>query len=933
MGSETPSSEQTASIHESNGAAGKTASRSLLSAAEKVSMPQVLICRASATDISTGNAATFFDHWIPVPAKGAIKSDHVLSPLGRRICVLDERFPHGAELTALVHSFDIPYEYDTGTTLRLWHESIKEWFAKHEWTAEELAQCNGIIAWLRRDAVQVLEIGNAQANIATNRLRVKNFTSLDGAREFLQDRIKSRIQKHVTKRDLVTKENWSWTLPNTFEMVKGDAGEEAPVEMQVSCRFEEHLLNGATRCIFLASDVWLPTDLDVLFRAGKESSGSAGKACEELRQSFGVIGQRPRGSVAVVNILPQELDTPDVDNVIKNARRAQRAFKGSKAVAGGGKGAAGIAGKLVVGALIVAGVFAVGAVIRTMYERYHEPKNSRADLDRFNASPANAEAEPFPTTPTDAVSDTASVNPYDASNADTLGLKPQMKQPVGKEVFFNEEFYRRNREKLLRGDFKEVPFIVKEFPTRFISFSGQQTTFIPIAIIRASLFNAENIHVEIFNGSPSSLPKTALQVSPQAAPQIASAKSTPMPKSSPLAKASTLAKNLVKKSPFDGLFRIDRQPQATSATKSVLGKVPNKASNAAAYQNFAQNSTSANSKNAVPKSTMPKPPQIQQVTRYGILFDKPLAVGRYTIKLYHTEKGKADTSVCEWRVIETPFTAPSLKSMKSAKFYYGKPLALRAKLVSELQDFYSTGANNFRIRYQFGVENPHTTLFTPNTWTGPNIPAFAQKMNVEIVWMDTLSNYTVPLFAREIQPEQTPPDILCEGARAESDDAEAPRKTPNSKKPVPPPNFQVAIKNLAVDFEVPIDADNKDAAKSKTVRATLADVASDAPASIDYTSADTRLGIYIGEEPDPKASWSASATTFSVVKGDYDPKTGTFPLVIQVSNLPPKPPAETRLLRGTIAVLTNAKIVNRLAGTSAKSQAPPCVIPINIQYK
>ncbi|TAE28787.1 MAG: hypothetical protein EAZ92_07715 [Candidatus Kapaibacterium sp.] len=911
----------------------------VFAAAEKISMPQVLVCHVAAMDVSNGKEARFFDHWMPPET-----NNHILGALGRRLCLVDERFSRGEELKALIHSFEMQHEYDSDTTLRLWYESIKEWFNAQEWSEEDVEHFNVIVTLLRRDAVQVLEFGQAQMRISLNRLRLKNVVSIDGAREFFQDRIKARLQKRITGKELFTRQQWSWTTG----------------EHQISCRFEETVLQGVTRCLGLASDIWLPNEVETLVRAGSEATGSRKNVCEETRQAFGIIGQRPRGSVMVVDVLPQELDTPDLDEIVKavkNARRASqvgKGVKGAKMASNYAKGTVGFTGKVIAGLMLVGAIIAGAAVVKAIYDRYHAPQRDRAafEEEERRRQAENQENTGLPeNTPTNDASllDTASLaNPLSA--ADTLGLKPSMTPPTGKEVWFNEDFYRRNRETLLRGGFKEVPFVVKEFPGRFISFAAQQTTFIPIALIRSSLFRAENIRVEVLPYSVAALALATTPTSSKAPPQLASANNTAMNtaiaakniknialKNAAIAKLPTL-----KKSPFEGLFRIDKQPQATTATQN-FGRNNGRGLKDSKETQYGKDSSGgapllankqlASKEAAVPKSTMPKPPQVQQVTRYGILFDKPLPIGRYIVKLYHIEKGQPDTSLCEWRVIESPFTKPSLKSMQSTKFYYGKPLSLRAKLVPELLDFYTSGTNNFRVRYQFGVESPHSTGFTPNTWTGPFIPAFAKKMNLEVVWVDTLSNYSIPLFTREVIPEQTPPDILCTEARAESDDAEKLRKTPSSKKAIPPPNFNIELKGIGVDFEVPMDADNKDPKKSKAVKATLNDIEAETPASIDFTAPETKLSIYNGEEPDPKVTWDANATNFKVINGAFDPKTGTFPITILVSNLPPKPPAETRILRGTVAINASAKIVNRLAGAAAKSASPPCIVPINITYK
>jgi hypothetical protein len=351
-------------------------SGSVFRAVDKLSLPQVFVCHASALDLSSGSPAQFFDHW-----RSESSNSHVLSSLGRRMCVVDERCSRGGEFIELVHSLQIPHEYDALSVMRTWHGAIEEWFKAREWSSEELAQFNAVVMWLRRDSIEALVLGSARLHVAGNRLRIKNFISFDGAREFVQDRIKSRLHKKMTGKALLTKEDWSWDVDVSHEDahnikhssdIDEEVLEENTLPSQCSCRYEEHILQGASRCVFLASDIWLPPQLDVLFRAGVESQGSAKRPAAEVHQAFATIGERPRGSVAVASILPQEMDTPDLDDVGNMARRASKAFKGAKGSSGLGKTGMGLLGKTVVAGLIIGGVVAAAAVIRNVYQQPQE---------------------------------------------------------------------------------------------------------------------------------------------------------------------------------------------------------------------------------------------------------------------------------------------------------------------------------------------------------------------------------------------------------------------------------------------------------------------------------------------------------------------------------------------------------------------------------
>jgi hypothetical protein len=320
-----------------------------------------------------------------------------------------------------------------------------------------------------------------------------------------------------------------------------------------------------------------------------------------------------------------------------------------------------------------------------------------------------------------------------------------------------------------------------------------------------------------------------------------------------------------------------------------------------------------------------------QPRKYRMVFDKPIAAGTYNIKVSYSGGGKTDTASSELKVLPSMLDAKSMKALSTLKLYYGKRLAFRAKLPSEAE----LPLQQFKIDYQLGNEKKMQDNPFAESYVGPNIPASAKKVKMDVVWINPGTGERVPLLSKEVTPEQTPPDISCQNVVAElkPSGTEGPKKKATGKKPVQPSNFQVVIKGISVDYEVPIDADNKDPNASKSIKATLGEVEADGPADIDYAAPETKLIIYNGDEPDPTAAWSATGTTFSMTSGEFDAASGTFPITIQVKDLPPKPPAETRILRGTIAVKVGAKIVNRKAGTSAKSQAPPCIIPINIPYQ
>jgi hypothetical protein len=260
------------------------------------------------------------------------------------------------------------------------------------------------------------------------------------------------------------------------------------------------------------------------------------------------------------------------------------------------------------------------------------------------------------------------------------------------------------------------------------------------------------------------------------------------------------------------------------------------------------------------------------------------------------------------------------------KFYYGKRFSIRSQLPAEAQ----LPLQQFKIDYQLGNEPKVLDNVYSESWVGPNIPASAKKVTYAIVWVYPLTGERVPLFSAEVRPEQTPPDITSNGATAEY------RLPQTDQTQIPPQGttqnttFDIVIKGIDVDFEVPIDADNSTPNSSKSIRATLNDVEAE-EVTIDYRSPETMLRIYNGYEIDKSTQWTPTDTTLRIVKGQFDFTTGGFSIVIR-AKLPNIIPNEYRILRGTVALNVKAKILNRRAGVSAVSSSPQPVVTITIPY-
>lgn len=319
-----------------------------------------------------------------------------------------------------------------------------------------------------------------------------------------------------------------------------------------------------------------------------------------------------------------------------------------------------------------------------------------------------------------------------------------------------------------------------------------------------------------------------------------------------------------------------------------------------------------------------------QPKRLNIVFDKAIPAGDYMLKLTYSGGGKFDTASTLLKVLPSQLDAKSVKTLANLKFGFGKRLIVRSALPPEAE----LPLQQFFIDYTLGNErtvadNPYTQQFS-----GPYIPASAKKVKVAVIWKYPETGERVPLFSKDIEPDQAAPDVILINPIVEvksSGGTDVPKvRRSSSKKPVTPANFQLSIKGIIVDYEVPVDADNKDPQNSKSLKATVDMVEAGSDAEIDYADPNTKLVIYNGDEPDPTSSWAVSGNTFFITSGVYSE--GTFPITVQVKDLPPKPSAESRILRGIVMVKVGARIVNRKAGKSSTVANTSIPVPINIPY-
>ncbi|MFY7998813.1 MAG: hypothetical protein ACOVSW_09460 [Candidatus Kapaibacteriota bacterium] len=297
----------------------------IIAVLNRFDVPQVLSCRANAVNLATGEQASFWGNTSlpPVQENSVVHSSlSILNKKGRIFWLWDERLPNAGNLqSALQRPLQASLPKESGgdapppsriDTLRVLADEVREWLQRQTWTEEERDFVHGAVLFLQPEGASILTFGKARVQVSTNRVRLRNLFSTGTFKDFLQDRIKSRVQERITTE--ISHEDWSWAINNE----------------PFTCRLEHVDVQGAARFVVLASDIWLPTETEIVCGVALEHHGGTASAALAMRTAFGRIGERPRGACAVVDVLPQGVDTPDADDMMNTANKAAQAFKAVK---------------------------------------------------------------------------------------------------------------------------------------------------------------------------------------------------------------------------------------------------------------------------------------------------------------------------------------------------------------------------------------------------------------------------------------------------------------------------------------------------------------------------------------------------------------------------------------------------------------------------
>jgi hypothetical protein len=285
----------------------------------------------------------------------------------------------------------------------------------------------------------------------------------------------------------------------------------------------------------------------------------------------------------------------------------------------------------------------------------------------------------------------------------------------------------------------------------------------------------------------------------------------------------------------------------------------------------------------------------EQSYAVDLIFNREIPAGTYKIYFEHREEmGIVDTASTILRVLSSSLEGPPSYPIKQ---YFGTPFRFRGRLSDEVPCC-------IIMNFSFDDQKPISQYSFASPWVGSRIPASVKKVKLSVLWKYPTTNELVTLYYREGIIEQSPPSFNCSSAATFS--------TFSSDST----QVDVLIKNVFVNYEVPIDVDSL----NRVIKATLADVKFD---GVVLDSSKTQLGlapINASTQATQKVSPSLMCRA-EVLDTEYNPKTAEILVRVRIRKPQNKEAAALGFahIQGFLTFQVSASIVNTKAGKSSNT--------------
>jgi hypothetical protein len=803
---------------------------------------------------------------------------------------------------------------DNSENEQFWRALFEGDKPKEEAAIIEHEEFRAVFAWIRGKEIHLLTAGAAQVQVVTNRLQAKSLLSThvaDIAKNLAQDSVKGVVKSSMLKR--FAKKNDDVSDTEHSESGEQQAKSSVFRDRTLNWRYSRESLDGSSRVTMLLSDVWSPPAVGMLMQTAAEARGYA-SACGAVQRLAQDEHRTMRGSVAVVDVVPQELDKPDTDDT--SARQSSQASRAGRtitrvtrgvgisgAAAGVGAGIAASSsggraalsgGTIALIVLLIAGVIGYFILRKSPKEDdtssvpFIEQKSSstqspNASIDEASVLNSAASSLPLGRTDTSSVPFSVWTSPAGKRRAD---------KPVDESWW-----YRARRNALMQRVTVSSTAPLESTVATFFPISAMTLPF-HVPPSKVALLQRLRVEIQSFT------------------------------------KGVTTASLRWQVKPQDSIMAIARLPQTVSPST--------------ASAKLADNSTvRQGSKQLTRFPKLLKPVNLPQP--YVVAFNEPIKKGSFRMK-FILPGVRDSVRFVNLNVFPSILTERSLRQLSAMKLTYGTRVAIRSKLIPEADSL----KGRLKIRYAFLDKNDSAKTFDApysENFSGLHIPAFARKVRCQLL-LASNTNDPKPaemlVWSRQIESIGfQPPDIMAENTSVEAIDSAkayampdatyptmttntAPERKPKGRKPVPPRDVYLLVRGIRIDYAIPIDADLSNPEKgSKPIAATSKTFDADAEASIVFEESQVTITDLDGS--DASGTWKFEPATVSLLSshlGDND-----FTLKLRVMGLPPKLPSDARRLKGALTMKIVLRMLDRPSGARLTGAESVVTIPVGVVYQ
>jgi hypothetical protein len=297
----------------------------------------------------------------------------------------------------------------------------------------------------------------------------------------------------------------------------------------------------------------------------------------------------------------------------------------------------------------------------------------------------------------------------------------------------------------------------------------------------------------------------------------------------------------------------------------------------------------------VPLLVPPTTDKQEQSYAVDLIFNREIPAGTYKILFEHREEmGIVDTASTILRVLSSSLEGPPSYPIKQ---YFGTPFRFRGRLSDEVPCC-------IIMNFSFDDQKPISQYSFASPWVGSRIPASVKKVKLSVLWKYPTTSELVTLYYREGIVEQSPPSFNCSSAATFSTFSSDSNQV------------DVLIKNVFVNYEVPIDVDSL----NRVIKATLADVKFDGVVLDSDRSQLSLVPINASTQATQKIPPSLMCRA-EVLDTEYNPKTAEIFVRVRIRKPQNREAAALGFahIQGFLTFQVSASIVNTKAGKSSNT--------------